>query len=223
MLTQVPLFVCPAQLRGLSYNLLVSLLPLFPLDMVLLPGAPLPLHIFEPRYKEMIGEALAGNKPFGLVRAKENSLAELGCTAEIMEVTKKYEDGRMDIVAEGRQRFEIMQVNEERSFLQAEVRYFDDDPGNPPPSDVEKLLTMHQELLALAGAESAEAPEVDEPQISFHIAGMLPLDLDFKQTLLGMRSEPQRVTALIEYYTALLPRVRRTLKVRDKARGNGHV
>ncbi|HMK28128.1 MAG TPA: LON peptidase substrate-binding domain-containing protein [Terriglobales bacterium] len=208
----------------MAYNRFVSaLLPLFPLDVVMLPGAPLPLHVFEPRYKEMIGEALAASKPFGLVRAKENTIAELGCSAEIIEVTKKYDDGRMDIVAEGRQRFEIVQVNEERTFLQAEVRYFDDDPGSTPPSDVEKLLKLHQELLGLAGAESAETPEADDPQISFHIAGVLPLDLDFKQTLLGMRSEPQRVTALIEYYTALVPQVRRTLKVREKARGNGHV
>src|SRR5947208_4835371 len=87
------------------------LLPLFPLDMVLLPGVPLPLHIFEPRYREMISECLAQEKPFGVVRVKEEGVAEIGCTAEIITVTKKYPDGRMDIVTEGRERFEVMHMD----------------------------------------------------------------------------------------------------------------
>ena len=71
----------------------MSLLPLFPLEVVLLPGTPLPLHIFEPRYKEMIGECLATSAPFGVIRALENGIAEVGCTAEIITVTKEYPDG----------------------------------------------------------------------------------------------------------------------------------
>ena len=97
----------------------VALLPLFPLDVVLLPGTPLPLHIFEPRYKEMIGECLANKTPFGVVRALDEGLAEVGCTAEIVTVTKEYADGRMDLIAEGRKRFEVVELNQDRSFLQA--------------------------------------------------------------------------------------------------------
>ncbi|MGH9499788.1 MAG: LON peptidase substrate-binding domain-containing protein [Terriglobales bacterium] len=70
-----------------------ALLPLFPQDAVLLPGAALPLHIFEPRYKEMIGECLERKQPFGMLRAKDGEVAEIGCTAEILELVKKYEDG----------------------------------------------------------------------------------------------------------------------------------
>ncbi len=106
-----------------------ALLPLFPLDVVLLPGAPLPLHVFEPRYKEMIGECLERKQPFGVLRAKDGEVAEVGCTAEILNVVKKYGDGRMDIITQGRQRFEVMQVHPERPFLQAEVFYLRDDPG----------------------------------------------------------------------------------------------
>ena len=84
-----------------------ALLPLFPLDAVLLPGTPIPLHVFEPRYKEMISECLETKRPFGVVRSKEGEVAEIGCTAEITAVTKKYDDGRMDIAAEGRERFEL--------------------------------------------------------------------------------------------------------------------
>ena len=106
----------------------MSLLPLFPLDVVLFPGTPLPLHIFEPRYREMISECLDRKMSFGVVRAKEEGVAEIGCTAEIITVTRKYPDGRLDIVTEGRERFEVMQVNQERSFLQAEVLYLQDEP-----------------------------------------------------------------------------------------------
>jgi Lon protease-like protein len=98
---------------------LAALIPLFPLDVVLFPGTPLELHIFEPRYKEMIGECRAQNRQFGVIRAVEQVLAEVGCMAEIVTVVKEYSDGRLDLVTEGRRRFELLGVNQERSFLQA--------------------------------------------------------------------------------------------------------
>ena len=198
-----------------------SLLPLFPLDVVLFPDTPLPLHVFEPRYKEMIGECLERKLPFGVVRAKENALAEIGCTAEIVAVTKKYEDGRLDIVTEGRRRFQIRNVNHEREFLQGEVSYFEDEPGPRQSDDVQRAVKLHSQIMALLTAETAP-PDPDDPQLSFHLAGTLPLDLDFKQTLLGLRSESERVVGLIEYFEAILPNLRRAVKARDKAGGNGH-
>ena len=105
-----------------------SLLPIFPLELVLMPGVPLPLHIFEPRYKEMITECLEQKKPFGVVRASSDGVADIGCTAEIMSVTKKYDDGRMDILTRGVDRFEVIQVSDERSFLQAEIALVEDEP-----------------------------------------------------------------------------------------------
>lgn len=85
-----------------------ALLPVFPLDVVLFPGASLPLHIFEPRYKEMIGECLDRRQPFGVVRAQEGGIAQVGCTAEILHVARTYPDGRLDIVTEGRKRFQVI-------------------------------------------------------------------------------------------------------------------
>jgi uncharacterized protein len=199
------------------------LLPLFPLDVVLLPGVPLPLHIFEPRYKEMIGECLSQKRPFGIVRVKEEEgVAEIGCTAEIITVTKEYPDGKMDIVTEGRERFEVMEINQERAFLQAEVLYFQDEPSAATPEEIGQALQLHNEILALAGAEPEQASAKDDPQLSFHLAGTLPLDLDFKQTLLGMKSEAERLRGIISYFEALLPNLRRTMHVRRKAGGNGH-
>jgi Lon protease-like protein len=200
-----------------------SLLPLFPLDVVLLPGAALPLHVFEPRYKEMIGECLAAEKPFGVVRVKEEGVAEIGCTAKIVAVTKKYDDGRMDIVTEGRERFEVMQVNQERAFLQAEVLYLQDEPGAASSQQISRALELHGQIMRLAGAEPEQLSAIDTSGLSFHLASSLPLDLDFKQTLLGMKSESERVQALIAYFEAILPNLRRSMHVRQRAGGNGHV
>lgn len=199
----------------------MSLLALFPLDLVLFPGAPLPLHIFEPRYKEMITDCLEHKRPFGMVRAQKDALAEVGCTAAIIKVKKKYEDGRLDIDAEGRQRFEIIQLNQERSFLQGEVLFFDDDPGAVSEADAKSALQLHTQLFDILGQET----EITSPNgcSSFQLAHELPVDLDFKQALLEMKSEPQRMETLVEYYKATIPRVEKTLRVRQKASGNGHV
>ena len=200
-----------------------TLLPLFPLDVVLLPGVPLPLHIFEPRYKEMITECLEQKKPFGVVRSKKEGIAEIGCTAEIIAVTKKHSDGRMDIITEGRERFEVMQLNQERSFLRAEVLYLQDEPGSAPAEKISQALKLHGQILSLAGAEPETVSEIDGSKLSFHLAGSLPLDPDFKQTLLEMKSEAERVETLLEYYRATIPKVEKTLRAREKASGNGHV
>ncbi len=201
----------------------MSLLPLFPLDLVLFPGASLPLHIFEPRYREMISECLDRRKSFGIVRAKEEGVAEIGCTAEIITVAKKYPDGRMDIVTEGRERFEVMQVNQERSFLQAEVLYLRDEPGEASAEEIAQAVRLQAEIMQLAGSDPAARSGSDTSQLSFGLVGPLPLDLDFKQTLLGMKSEAERVQAVISYLETILPNLRRTVRVRQKAGGNGHV
>jgi Lon protease-like protein len=200
----------------------VDLLPIFPLELVLFPGTPLPLHIFEPRYQEMIGECLEQKTPFGVVRAVEKGLAEVGCAADIVEVTKKYDDGRLDILTEGRRRFEIRELDQDRSFLRAAVHYFDDAPGAAAPADIARAAGLQKELMALAGAAEPADVETGHPQLSFQLAAAVPLDLDFKQTLLGMRSEPERLKAVLEYYQTLLPRMRRAVKARKTSGGNGH-
>ena len=199
----------------------VPLLPLFPLEIVVFPGAPLPLHIFEPRYKEMIGECLAESRPFGMVRAKENALSAIGCSARIINIIKKYEDGRLDIAAEGAQRFEIIQVNQERSFLQAEVAFFDDEPSIVSKNAADTVIKLHEQLFAVMG-QTVEVDR-DAAHLSYRLAQDLPVDLDFKQTLLEMKSEAERVEILTEYYRATIPKIENSLRVRQRASGNGHV
>ena len=189
----------------------MSLLPLFPLDAVLLPGVPLPLHVFEPRYKEMVAECLEEKKPFGVVRATKEGVADIGCTAEIVAVTKKYDDGRMDILTRGVDRFEVLQVNQERSFLQAEILVVEDEPGAPGAEVVAQAQQLHAEIAKLAGAEDS-TNSFDRDHMSFILAGSLPLDLDFKQKLLVTLSEAKRLEAVIAYLQAVLPGLRRAAK-----------
>ena len=208
-------------LRALETGDLVALLPLFPLDVVLLPGTPLPLHIFEPRYKEMIGECLANEAPFGVVRALDEGIAEVGCTAEIVTVTKQYPDGRLDLIAEGRKRFEVLELNQERSFLRAEILLVPDEPSTPAQEETARAIQVHLEILSLAGAVQ-DLSAADQSALSFYLAGSLPLDLDFKQKLLAMRSESQRILAIATYLEGILPNLRRASRAREKAGGNGH-
>ncbi len=179
------------------------------------------MHIFEPRYKEMIAECLEQKLPFGMVRVKENALASIGCSATILNVIKKYEDGRMDIAAAGEQRFEINKLNQERSFLQGEVTYFDDDPSAVGPGAVDTVVELHEQLFATLG-QSVDV-ERDADLLSFHLAHELPVDLDFKQALLEMKSEAERIETLTEYYRATIPKITKTLQARERASGNGHV
>jgi len=205
----------------------LTLLPLFPLDVVLFPGVPLPLHIFEPRYKEMIAECLEQKRPFGIVRASQGGVASLGCTAEIVSVEKRYDDGRLDILARGVRRFEVIEVNQERSFLQAEISLVEDEPGNPPPELAEQAAHLFAEISRLADVQprplpaqparlEAEPSRSGEGQksLSYRLAGALPLDLDFKQNLLATLSEEKRLEALVEYLRAVLPGLRRASKAR---------
>ncbi len=196
-----------------------SLLPIFPLDLVLLPGVPLPLHIFEPRYREMIAECLERKKPFGVVRASSDGVADIGCTAEIVSVTKKYDDGRMDILTRGVDRFEVIHVNNDRSFLQAEISVMqdedededEDEPAKPTAQLATEAVRLHAEIAKLAGTEPS-GPDEHAGNLSFLLAGSLPLDLDFKQNLLSTLSEARRLEAVIGYLEAVLPGLRRAAK-----------
>ena len=188
----------------------------------MLPGVALPLHIFEPRYKEMIGECVTGNAPFGVVRAKQGEgIAELGCSAMVTEVTKRYDDGRLDIVTRGQRCFEIVELNRERSFLQAEVMFLEEEESAPSAEDRKRALELYEKVAETVSSGAQVEPGA--PWLSYQLAGALPIDLDFKQALLGIRSESERLAGLIEFFEAILPQLKRAVRKREKAGGNGHV
>jgi len=199
-----------------------GLLPLFPLQVVLFPGAELPLHIFEDRYKEMIGEAVRDRLEFGVVLAGEKGLVNAGCTATVERVLKQYPDGRMDILSLGRRRFEILLLNNERPFLRGAVEFFDDEKADPAPPEIQKLaLDGYNELQALSSEQPLPADESGGVRLSFRLAQPIP-DLDLRQLLLVTRSEAERMRRLAEFFPDYLVRQRRLQHVRNIAPRNGH-
>jgi Lon protease-like protein len=105
----------------------LSDIPLFPLNVVLMPGAPLPLHIFEERYKQMVNECLEQEGEFGMVFADESGTRQVGCTAKIVELVERYEDGRMVILVEGSRRFRLNNVLTGKPYYVGEIEYFQDE------------------------------------------------------------------------------------------------
>src|SRR4051794_18464661 len=128
-----------------------QLLPLFSLSLVLLPGMKLPLHIFEERYRELMADVIPQNQEFGIVLAKERGIVNIGCTATVQKVLHRYEDGRLDIVVAGRRRFEIESLDEEKSYLRAEIEFFDDEEEEEMEASPElknKAMVAFRRLLA---------------------------------------------------------------------------
>jgi Lon protease-like protein len=197
-------------------------IPLFPLDVVLFPGVPLPLHIFEPRYREMIAECIAGNIAFGVVRAQRDGLAVVGCTARVIRVMQSYPDGRSDILAQGVERFEIVQLDNSRNFLQAEVDLL---PDVAPATRAarEECVAFHFEALHLMGSSHASMHLNLDAPVAYLLAAVMPADLNFQQALLAMRSDAERTETLSSYYRAILPKLRSAAQTSERASSNGHI
>ena len=191
------------------------LLPLFPLAVVLLPSNTLPLHIFEDRYKEMIGQALATGEEFGVVLAADGGIARVGCTATVEEVTKRYPDGRLDIVTLGRRRFAIHEIDQGMAYVRGEVEFFSDEETESPPPLRERALEVCREV----GPSGREL--LDDPQLSFRLAGGID-DVEFRQQMLMSRSEADRLRRLIEFVPRYLVRQQRIDRMKRAAGHNGH-
>jgi len=199
------------------------LLPLFPLNVVLFPRVNLALHIFEDRYKEMIGECLANQSQFGVVLAREEALENIGCTASITEVVRKYDDGRMDIVVRGERRFEILFLDRAKAYVRGAAQFFEDEAGEVPLEDSRRkeALQIYEEVVRLLEFEETAAPDVQDGQLSYQIIGRLPVDPGFKQGLLKNRAESERLNEVIPFLRKAAARLAVTIRTRAKAGGNG--
>ncbi len=200
-----------------------ALLPLFPLDLVLVPGEVLPLHIFEPRYRVMVSNALADRTEFGVVRQSGDSLEQVGCAATVREVTQRFDDGRFNIRAAGSRRFLIRMLDSSEECIQGAVEYFaDDSPAQVSSSAVGALIDVATRVRRLT-----DSPQEDwnpnHPWLSFRIAAGLPLELDTKQRLLSSRSEVQRVELLTGYLQGVVAKRARREERERLARGNGRL
>ncbi|MEO8129435.1 MAG: LON peptidase substrate-binding domain-containing protein [Bryobacteraceae bacterium] len=199
-----------------------ALLPLFPLQLVLLPSTPLPLHIFEDRYKEMFGEVIRTKAEFGVVQAGEKGIVNTGCSATVEKVLTEYPDGRMDVLALGRRRFEILRLNDERAFLRGSVQFFDDDDAGPAETELQiRALEGFTELKALGDQHVFGEPKLGDPQLSFQLAQLVQ-DLNFKQLLLSTRSEAERIRQLAGFLPEYASRQKHVSHMKEVGPKNGH-
>jgi Lon protease-like protein len=198
----------------------VTELGLFPLGLVLLPGERMPLHIFEPRYKELIGECLAEERPFGIVLADDSGLHEVGTEASVIEVLERFDDGRLNIVVEGGERFRVVELTSGRAFQTGEVEEVADEDVEVDQEDAAKALGLFQELRELVGSD-VEEPEPGDPALSFALASRVDFGLDPKQRLLELTSEAERLTLVIELLEGALTAVREEQTRRELASRNG--
>jgi len=197
-------------------------LGLFPLGIVLLPSEQIPLHIFEDRYQELIGECLDEEREFGLVYADDAGLREIGTRAAVTEVLDRFEDGRMNVVVEGRDRFRLLELTEGRSFHTGRVEPIEDVQDAADPEDSEHALELFHRLVELTGAE-VEEPRLDAGQLSFELAGRFEFAPELKQRLLQLTSERRRMKLLAELLAGAATAVEREREIAERAQGNGKV
>ena len=161
--------------------------------MVLLPTERVPLHIFEPRYRELIGECLAEEREFGLLLGDDEGLREIGTRAAIVEVVDRFPDGRLNVVVEGRERFRLVELTDGRSFATGAVQPVADEDAVSEQDDRDGVLEVYRQLAELVEAEVDE-PSADSEVLSFEIAARVDFGAPRKQELLELTSEPARLT-----------------------------
>ena len=203
-------------------------IPLFPLGVVLLPAMVLPLHIFEERYKLMIGECLELNREFGIVYSDQEKIRKKGCTAKIAKVLKRYDDGRMDILTRGVKRFLIEEIIDEKPYLEARVAYFDD-AAEEKTEELALLvkdgIKLLQELDILTGKRTDynSISELDPKIISFLLAFNDEFTPAEKQEFLGMTSTRQRIIESSDALRKMIERFKKELVIKKIVGGNGNL
>jgi len=195
---------------------------LFPLELVLLPTERVPLHIFEDRYKELIAECLADDGEFGLVFADERGLREIGTLAAVSDVLERFEDGRLNIVVEGRGRFRLLELTRGRAFHTAEVERVGDEEDPPEDDDVERAIEQFARLKELTESE-VDDPDPEAGFLSFQLAARVDFGAEVKQQLLEQRSEARRMHVVAELLENAVSTVALEQEVRERASQNGKV
>jgi Lon protease-like protein len=194
-------------------------LGLFPLGIVLLPTERIPLHIFEPRYRELIGDCLETGAEFGLVLADEDGLREIGTRAAVVDAVE-LPDGRLNIVVCGGQRFRLLELTGGRSFQTGRVGPIEDGPERATEEDVSRAVELFARVVELAGGD-AEAPDPTDPALSFALAGRFELQPASKQQLLEDTSERSRLRRVVAILDEAVRRLERQRAVHALSKRNG--
>ena len=203
-----------------------TVIPLFPLGLVLLPRMPLPLHIFEERYKLMIAGCIERHAAFGIVYFNGSDIQTTGCTASIVKVLKRYSDGRLDILTHGKKRFVIKEMYDGKPYLEGRVTFFDDAPEENADA-CQQLARSGMGLLkqyaAIAEMQNGYgfSEKMDSRSISFVIAGCEGFSQEEKQQFLEMTSTYKRLRKCVAALEKIIERTKITSEIRKIIGGNG--
>jgi Lon protease-like protein len=202
---------------------IVERFPLFPLDLVLIPRELVPLHIFEERYKQMIGECLDQKKEFGIVWLSDDGLKDIGCSARIDRVLERFEDGKLNILVEGSSPFRLLKRIDDLPYPAGDVQPLADDPDNPDDARaIEAARKRYADLVAEVTDERPSAETLAQLD-AYGMAATLDVGLAAKQMLLELRSERARLEQLDALFGEALGRIRHAERAAERAQGNGSV
>ncbi len=181
------------------------------------------MHIFEPRYREMVRKCLDEKSEFGMLLALQKGIVHVGCTAEIIEVVKRYPDGRMDILTVGRTPFRVVQLFTENPLLEGEVDYLEDRETRTDVRTRRELVELYEACHTLIFDDYPKnLGDSARENLSYIVAGTLPMDLLWKQQILELRCEADRQERLVAYLREWAPHLQKTEATRQRAGGNGH-
>jgi ATP-dependent Lon protease len=196
-------------------------IPLFPLELALLPGEEVPLHVFESRYRKMLGRCIQESIPFAVVRARKEDLAQVGCETRILRVLRSYPDGRSDILVQGVERVRIGPSTEhEDGYLVAEVEAMTDGAEESNHALEDRVEEQYRRYAAIAG-DIATDPPPRGPRWSFRLAEKVRLSIDARQEILEMTSENARMEKLLTHLKNLIPWLEKREQGATLIRGNG--
>jgi len=183
---------------------------LFPLKIVLLPEALLTLHIFEERYKVLIKDCWTHNKPFGVNLKISSKIYDVGCTAEINDITKTYEDGRMDIIISGLKKYKLLNYDKSaKGYLVGEIKYINDEfKEDIDQKTLWNCVDIYNQIATTVNSITIEKLNQDDMKTkypSFLLAQKSGLDITQRQVFLEMDSENKRLYYLLEHFQKILP------------------
>ena len=197
-------------------------LPLFPLGLVALPSELVPLHVFEPRYRTMIGECLEAESEFGIVWLGEDGLKDSGCACEVAQVLERMPDGRINIVCRGTRPFRLVERLEDRPYPAGRVEWVEDKAEAPDEATLEAAREAYNELVEQATDEPAD-PERLATMTAYEMAATVDFGLEDKQGLLDLRSENARLRLVTRLFRAAMKRLDLMERAQERARSNGKV
>jgi Lon protease-like protein len=203
---------------------MTNFIPLFPLGIIVFPGESLNLHIFEPRYKQLINECFKESKPFGIPAVIDNKVSELGTLVKIVEIVNIAENGEMDIRTEGTTVFRILETIKsipDKLYSGAIVNYPENLEDNGKPDLMQKVINALRQLHRLLRI-SKEFAKADGDLTAYDIAHHAGLSLEEEYELLGLFREEQRQEYLKRHLTKVIPVIAEMETLKERVKLNGH-